>query len=113
MFEIKNPAGKANSSAYGGQVLNFDSTGVARVEALDPRMNRWLRLAGYSVTEIDAEAVSFDPSEHTVSEVMEYLADANDAERERVLAVEAEGKARKSILGDDTTDTDDAEAGDE
>lgn len=41
----------------------------------------------------------FDPSEHTVEEVVEYLADADAEEKARVLAAEAAGKARKSLLG--------------
>lgn len=41
----------------------------------------------------------FDPSEHTVAEVQDHLDAADDDERERVLAAEAAGKARKSILG--------------
>lgn len=39
----------------------------------------------------------FDPSEHTVEQVEAYLETADDAERERVLAAEKEGKARKSL----------------
>ncbi|HYF71325.1 MAG TPA: hypothetical protein VD864_00815 [Nocardioides sp.] len=42
-------------------------------------------------------AEAFDPSKHTVEEVEAYLATADEAERERVIAAEAEGKARKSI----------------
>lgn len=44
------------------------------------------------------ETDAFDPGEHTVGEVKEYLDGADDAERERVLSAEAEGKARKSLL---------------
>lgn len=43
----------------------------------------------------DAE---FDPADHTVAEVQEHLASADDAERERVLAAEKDGKARKGLL---------------
>jgi hypothetical protein len=42
----------------------------------------------------------FDPTDHTVAEVEEYLA-ANPDDRERVLNAEAEGKARVSLLGDE------------
>jgi hypothetical protein len=42
----------------------------------------------------------FDPGAHPVREVLVYLADAGDEERERVLAAEAAGQARKGILGD-------------
>lgn len=39
----------------------------------------------------------FDPSKHTVDEVWEHLESANDAERQRVLAAEREGKDRKAF----------------
>jgi hypothetical protein len=41
----------------------------------------------------------FDPSDHSVVEVREYLAGADDAEKERVLTAEAAGKARTSLTG--------------
>lgn len=44
------------------------------------------------------EGSEFDPSTATVDEVKEYLDGADDTERERVLAAEAEGKGRKGIL---------------
>jgi len=44
-------------------------------------------------------AKAFDPSEHTVAEVEVYLAEVDAEERERVLALERAGKARKSLLG--------------
>lgn len=44
----------------------------------------------------------FDPTAHTVEEVEEYLASGITLdEMERVLEDEANGKARKSILGKD------------
>lgn len=53
------------------------------------------------VEEAPAEAGEpevFDPSTKTVPEVLEHLATADDDERDRVLAAEAEGKARKGII---------------
>lgn len=44
------------------------------------------------------EASQFDPSTAGVHEVLSYLANADEAERHRVFAAEAEGKARKTIL---------------
>jgi hypothetical protein len=41
---------------------------------------------------------TFDPGEHNVDDVLVHLADADDAERARVLAAEETGKARKGIL---------------
>jgi trigger factor len=56
------------------------------------------------VTEAEREPVepepaeAFDPAEHTVADVLAYLADADDDERARVLAAEAAGEARATIL---------------
>jgi hypothetical protein len=41
----------------------------------------------------------FDPGQHKAPEVIEYLKTADDEERARVLAAEAEGQKRKGILG--------------
>jgi hypothetical protein len=40
----------------------------------------------------------FDPSEHKVDDVLAYLADADEDERQRVLTAESEGKTRSTIL---------------
>lgn len=40
----------------------------------------------------------FDPADHNVDEVEEYLATADASERERVLDAERKGKARKRLL---------------
>lgn len=50
----------------------------------------------------ETAGAEFDPSDHTVDEVEAYLATADDAERERVLAAEKAGKARKSLHASDT-----------
>jgi hypothetical protein len=53
-------------------------------------------------TEVEAEAEEgddeFDPSEATVVEVKAYLDGADEAERERVLAAETDGKNREGVL---------------
>ena len=48
------------------------------------------------------EGDTFDPGEHTVDEVLQYLED-NPDEVDTVLDLESEGKARKGVLawGDD------------
>lgn len=107
MFQIQNPSGKANASSYGGTYLKFDDTGTATAKALSQGLTRWLRAAGYKVTDLDKEpetAVVFDPSDHSIEEVMKYLAEADDDERARVLALETSGKARKGILGENGDD---------
>lgn len=48
-----------------------------------------------------AELSTYDPSEHTVAEVNEYLDSADDAEQERIYAEEKAGKDRKGIVGDE------------
>lgn len=40
----------------------------------------------------------FDPSKHTVDEVVKHLKQSDDAEQSRVLAAEATGKGRSGIL---------------
>lgn len=70
----------------------------------EPNHHLALQLAGgYSIVEpevqISVESGLFDPSEHTVLEVNEYLNTADPAERARVLEAERAGKARKGILG--------------
>lgn len=40
----------------------------------------------------------YDPSQHNVDEVEAHLATVDASERERILAAEAAGKARKSLL---------------
>ena len=50
----------------------------------------------------DPQTEGFDPGEHTVDEVLQYLED-NPDEVDTVLDLESEGKARKGVLawGDD------------
>lgn len=48
----------------------------------------------------DDEDGEFDPNEHTVSEVNDYLKDADEAEADRVLKAERKGGKRKGILGE-------------
>ncbi|MEU0465024.1 hypothetical protein ABZ215_13555 [Amycolatopsis sp. NPDC006131] len=47
-----------------------------------------------------AGAEPFDPGDHTVTEVMAYLDDADDVERARVLDAEKAGKNRRGIVGE-------------
>ncbi|SED50179.1 hypothetical protein SAMN04490240_4052 [Rhodococcus pyridinivorans] len=63
-----------------------------------------LQLAGgYSLVgpgaENPPESDMFDPAAHTVTEVNDYLNNADPAEQARVLEAERAGKARKGILG--------------
>ena len=51
--------------------------------------------------EEEPEDESFDPNEHTVPDVREYLENADEDEQLRVLLLEENGKARKGVLEDD------------
>jgi hypothetical protein len=55
--------------------------------------------AGASASEPKAMAAGDDPADFKVEEVQAYLAGADDAEKERVLAAEAAGKNRTSLTG--------------
>ena len=50
------------------------------------------------VEEDNGSADLFDPADHTVAEVNEYLANATEEERTRVLSAEKDGKARASLV---------------
>ena len=56
---------------------------------------RWSETAGVPGPVPDASG--FDPSRHTVAEVNDYLASADQTEQERVLALEADGKSRSGV----------------
>lgn len=59
------------------------------------------------------EPAEFDPAQHSVEEVLEYLADADAAEVERVQAAEAGGKNRSTVAAYETsTEVDEAESDD-
>lgn len=47
----------------------------------------------------EQEVDLFDPSEHSVEEVNNYLEGVDEEERNRVLDAEAEGKARATLIG--------------
>ncbi|MFJ6935695.1 hypothetical protein [Streptomyces sp. NPDC101132] len=93
--------------------VNF-TAGVAEIDVPDDaqhpyaRALAYFRQAGYHVEpEVEAPAAPvqdegdapFDPGQHTVDEVIEYLDSVADDEDEvmRVLLAEADGKARKTI----------------
>lgn len=104
MIQIINPGRVPGRSSYGGTVLNFNQDGVAEVAQVSPGLERWLKAAGYDLVDLGdpvakKDAVQFEPANHTVEEVLEYLASASETERARVLNLEADGKARRTILG--------------
>jgi len=67
----------------------------------------YFRRSGYRVTDeapaepapaVASAPAVFDPAEHNVVDVLAYLADADEDERARVLAAEAAGESRATIL---------------
>lgn len=46
----------------------------------------------------------FDPAEHTVLQVLDYLAEAGPRECERVLQAEADGRGRRGVLNSQYAD---------
>lgn len=72
-------------------------------EADDENTLAYFTRHGYGIgaqDESESETVPevFDPAQHNMDEVNEHLEHADDAERERVLQAESEGKARQGIL---------------
>lgn len=82
------------SSALGVEVADAPSVTAAATQVPETETS--------GRPEESEEVELFDPSDHTVDEVEAYLATADDAERERVLAAEKAGKARKSLHASDT-----------
>jgi hypothetical protein len=87
----------ANESALAEAVL-VDQTPVPEATAAAAKVDPVNEDAKRSDDSTDADA--FDPSAHTVDDVLAYLDSADDAERGRVIAAERDGKARKTLLGD-------------
>lgn len=80
--------------------VTYRNTLTGRVAELDQpskamdRSRRWQRMEGESMPSGEV----YDPAEHGVHEVNDYLAGAGLEERERVLTAEARGKGRTTIL---------------
>ena len=102
MIRVRFQAPVANYTGLVGGVQFIDGLG----ETDDPNVVAYFARQGYTPIHEPQEGeealVAFNPGEHTVEEVTSYLNGLNqdDPERERVLAAEAAGKARKSITGD-------------
>ena len=92
--KITAPAKYSGPASYGDLVLEFRD-GVAETPGeLNDGHRRYFRRRGFTVEEVAA----YDPAAHNVTEVIEYLDSATDEERERVLAAEQAGEARKGVL---------------
>lgn len=87
----------AGGAVYGREVRPQPGTYTTD----EPNHHLALQLAGgYQIVEfVEDTAALFDPSQHTVSEVNEYLSAADSEEQARVMEMERAGKARKGILG--------------
>lgn len=71
------------------------SDDAARLEELVADLASGWRVEDAEVAELEGP---FDPGEHSVTDVMFYLAEVDADEAERVLAAEEVGKARKGVL---------------
>lgn len=69
---------------------------------VDPSTPTNLEAARQAEADAFLGVVQYDPSAHSVEDVQAYLEgpDVTDEERERVLAAERDGKARKTLLGE-------------
>jgi hypothetical protein len=83
------------SVIVGGRLLPAGSEVPAGVEV----PARYLDAAATPESEPTAMAAGDDPAAFTVAEVQAFLAGADDAEKERVLAAEAASKNRSTITG--------------
>lgn len=95
--------GYTRSTMIGRTPLMFTDS-VATVDRLSDSMRRYLLAAGYTIddepdtpAETVEETGEFNPADHTVAEVNEYLAHADVTEQERVLAAEKAGKDRSTV----------------
>lgn len=75
--------------------LKAKESGVI-VHVADEKADRLV--AGGQFVPLDFVDAEFDPARHTAREVVSYLANADEGERQRVLDAEAAGKARDTVL---------------
>jgi hypothetical protein len=99
---ISSPVKDFTGSTYiGPTVLDFKDGKATTDVTLSAGTIAYLEKRGYKIGEAPAEDEGpFNPVRHNVDEVQAYLADADEAERTRVLDAEkARGdKARKTIV---------------
>lgn len=105
--KITAPDARFTGPTYIGPTILDFREGVASTDVkLQPGTLRYLEKCGYKVDDGDADDDGpFDPSKHTVEEVLAYLGGSDEdhppvtaEEWDRVKAAEAAGKARKGIL---------------
>lgn len=84
----KVKVGKAQAARYGKR---------SAVPAQDPEIDS----PEPPADPVDPNATAYDPGQHNVDDVLSYLADADDAERARVLKLEREGKQRQTLINID------------
>lgn len=94
MSRVKHP----DDPAFAGRVANVDFAN-GQAETDNPGSLAYFRRHEYKIEGDQSVAGTFDPGEHSVDEVEAHLEGVSDAERERVLAAERGGKARKSLVG--------------
>lgn len=88
--------------------LATGQTVQAEGAALDYYRGEAATVGGYSIdgevfpAKIDES--DFDPNGHNLDEIAQHMANSTPREQARVLALEAEGKARKTLVGDEPAD---------
>lgn len=97
----KEPTDAKTEGAAEGNGSQTVGDSAEHVTAEDYQKMEAERAEGNTPDAPNQKSEEFDPAEHTVEEVKEYLDGADDTERERVLAAEAEGKGRKTLLPDE------------
>jgi len=75
-----------DAASHGGEIAGTDSEGYSEEGSQDG-------------SEADSDAEEFNPSEHTVNEVNEYLAKSDEDEKALVLEAEAADKNRTTVNG--------------
>lgn len=90
VFDVANEAEVAPEGLAQAPEVDPEATGE---DALQPEYDE----DGETDPEQDGEE-PFDPSEHDVKGVLDYLETADDGERKRVLDAEKSGKNRKGVL---------------
>lgn len=80
-----------------------DVKGPANTEPVAPVPPTDIEIA-QRILDGEAEGVTlFDPTEHTVAEILDHLATADAVEFARVIDAESAGKARKSVISPRTS----------
>jgi hypothetical protein len=103
--EAGYPAGSVITVSFGyivpAEIAGDEEAPAVTEVALRDEVPDALAIAKGPAAKAPYPGSEFDPTSHTVDEVITYLDGADETERERVLAAETDGKARKTVLAYD------------